>query len=191
MNYPGCWDDAAIAEQHGFKSAGFVDSPVISGDPFVCMALAANATSTTKLGTLINIPSMRSATATASALTSLNQIAPGRIFFGTGTGYTGRLTAGLPPMAASRVRDYMCEIKDVMAGREVMHKHEDHVTAIRMADADQIRNNLDHPVPAYMAADGPKALKAVGAKADGWIATMQPCSAMENAPEVFERNFAA
>ena len=188
LNQPGCWDDAAFAEQHGFRTAGFVDSPVISGDPFVAMALTAKATSTMKLGTLLNIPSMRSAPSTASALTSLNQIAAGRVFFGTGTGYTGRQTLGLPPMAASRVCSYMHEVKELMAGREVVHKHDGRETAIRMADRDEIRNNLDNPVPAYMAADGPKALKAAGATADGWIATLQPCSVMSEAPEVFERS---
>ncbi|HJT91787.1 MAG TPA: LLM class flavin-dependent oxidoreductase [Mycobacterium sp.] len=191
LNQPGCWDDAAFAEQHGFASAGFVDSPVICGDPFVAMALTAKSTSTMKLGTLLNIPSMRSATSTASALTSLNQIAPGRVFFGTGTGYTGRGAMGLPPMAASKVRDYMCEVKELMAGREVMHKHDGRETAVRMTDSDQIRNNLDNPVPAYMAADGPKALKTAGAHADGWIATLQPCSVMNDAPEVFERSLGA
>jgi 5,10-methylenetetrahydromethanopterin reductase len=191
LNQPGCWDDAAFAEQHGFRSAGFVDSPVIAGDPFVAMALTARATSNMRLGTLLNIPSMRSAASTASALTSINQIAPGRVFFGTGTGYTGRQSLGLPPMAASRVGRYVCEVKELMAGEEVMHEHDGRETAVRMADGDQIRNNLDNPVPAYMAADGPKALKAVGANADGWIATLQPCSVMNDAPEVFERSLGA
>lgn len=191
MNQPGCWDEAAFAEQHGFTSAGFVDSPLLSGDPFVAMAVTANATSKMRLGTLINIPSMRSAPTTAAALSSINQLAPGRVFFGTGTGYTSRLTFGLKAMNASKVRNHMCEVKDLMAGREVMHTHEKRETAIRIADSGQIRNNLDNPVPAYMAADGAQALEAAGACADGWIATLQPCSAMDNAPEVFERSLAA
>ena len=29
MGYHGCWDDAAFAEDHGFSSAGFVDSPLL------------------------------------------------------------------------------------------------------------------------------------------------------------------
>jgi 5,10-methylenetetrahydromethanopterin reductase len=155
------------------------------------MAVTANATSKMRLGTLINIPSMRSAPATAAALSSINQLAPGRVFFGTGTGYTSRLTFGLKAMNASKVRNHMREVKDLMSGREVMHTHEKRETAIRIVDSGQIRNNLDNPVPAYMAADGPQALEVAGACADGWIATLQPCSAMDNAPEVFERSLAA
>ena len=41
MGYHGCWDDVAFAEEHGFATAGFVDSPLLAGDPFVCMTLAA------------------------------------------------------------------------------------------------------------------------------------------------------
>jgi 5,10-methylenetetrahydromethanopterin reductase len=191
LNYNGCWDDAAFAEQHGFSTAGFIDSPLISGDPFVAMTLAARTTSTMRLGTLINIPSMRTAPATAAALSSLNELAPGRIFFGTGTGYTGRLTFGLKPLPASKVRDHMREVNDLMTGREVMHNHGGKTTAIRLGDTAAVRNNLEHPIPAYMAADGPKALEVTATDADGWITTLQPTNVMLNAPTTFEANFAA
>ncbi len=52
MGYHGCWDDAAFAEAHGFASAGFVDSPLLGGETFACMALAASATTTLRLGSL-------------------------------------------------------------------------------------------------------------------------------------------
>ena len=48
-----------------------------------------------------------------------------------------------------------------------MRKRDGREAAIRKAGADHIRNNLNNPVPAYVAADGPKALKAAGADADG------------------------
>ena len=191
LNYKRCWDDAAFAEQHGFHSAGFIDSPLISGDPFVAMTMAAKTTSTMRLGTLINVPSMRSAPATAAALSTINQLAPGRIYFGTGTGYTGRLTFGLKPLPASQVRRHMLEVIDLMAGREVMHNDGGTTTAIRLCDTTAVRNNLEHPVPAYMAADGPKAMEAMAADADGWITTLQPTNVMLNAPTTFETNFAA
>lgn len=35
MGYHGRWDDVAFAEQHGFPTAGFVDSPLVAGDPYV------------------------------------------------------------------------------------------------------------------------------------------------------------
>jgi hypothetical protein len=40
LSYHRSWDDAAYAEENGFASVGFVDTPLIAGDPFVAMALA-------------------------------------------------------------------------------------------------------------------------------------------------------
>lgn len=97
LNYPGCWDDAAFAEQHGFVSAGFVDSPLNNGDPFVSMALTSRTTSSMRLGTFLNVPSLRNVATTASAVSTINMLAPGLVFFATGTGHTGR-----PPSASRR-----------------------------------------------------------------------------------------
>lgn len=180
-----------FAEQHGFRSAGFPDSPLVAGDPFMAMALTAKVTSTMKLGTLVNVPSLRSAPSAASALTSLNLIAPGRVFFGTGTGYTGRLAFGLPPMGAARVSRYMREVKDLMAGREVMLKHDGRETAIRMAGGRPDSQQPRQPRSCLHGRGRPVALKAAGAHADGWIGTMQYSSVMTNAPEVFETSLAA
>lgn len=192
LNHPGCWDDLAFAEQHGFTSAGFVDTPLLSGDPFVCMALTAQATSKMKVGTFLNVPSVRSAPATAAALSMVNRIAPGRVFFGTGTGYTGRLTFGLPPMGIDKVRDHMDELRGLLEGRDVTHRHAGRETLIRVANEELIRNNAENPIPMYMAADGPAALKTTGAAADGWITTLHPgASTMDTAPEVFATRFQA
>ena len=40
---------------------------------------------------------------TANAFATLNQIAPGRIDFGVGTGFTGRRTMGLGPISLARM----------------------------------------------------------------------------------------
>lgn len=195
MNYPGCWEDAAFAEQHGFSSAGFVDSPLICGDPFVSMALTAQATSTMRLGTYLNISSMRTAPATASAISSINQIAPGRVFFGTGAGYTGRLTFGLKQIGVSRLVQYVNEMRELLAGEEVHHRHGPHDTVIRMANSAQIANNRENPIPIFMAADGALTLAAAGQNADGWITTLwfggEMQGTMMNAPEVFSNSLAA
>ncbi|MEV6338843.1 LLM class flavin-dependent oxidoreductase [Nocardia vinacea] len=195
MNYPGCWEDAAFAEQHGFGSAGFVDSPLISGDPFVSMGLTAQATSTMRLGTYLNIASMRSAPAAASAISTINQLAPGRVFFGTGAGYTGRLTFGLKQIGVSRLVEYVNEMRQLLAGEEVHHRHGPHDTVIRMGNSAQIANNRENPIPIFMAADGPLTLAAAGENADGWITTLWFGGAMRgtmmNAPEVFSDSLAA
>ncbi|HXJ79212.1 MAG TPA: LLM class flavin-dependent oxidoreductase [Candidatus Methylomirabilis sp.] len=46
----------------------------------------------------------------------------------------------------------------------------------------RIMNTTD--IPVYVAADGPKALKAAGAHGDGWITTLQYSHFMESSPDV-------
>src|SRR5918999_5246828 len=103
LGYHGCWDDAAFAEEHGFSTAGFVDSPLIGGDPYVCLGLAADRTQRIRLGTFLAIPGLRSPAVTAAGVGTVNRIAPGRTFIGIGSGMTGRQTFGLGPVAAARM----------------------------------------------------------------------------------------
>jgi 5,10-methylenetetrahydromethanopterin reductase len=103
----GCWTEAAMrfaiaiptdadswrvvrrAEELGFARAWFYDTQMLSADPFVAMAAAAMKTTKIRLGTGVLIPSNRIAPVAANAFASLNKLAPGRIDFGVGTGFTG------------------------------------------------------------------------------------------------------
>jgi len=184
LNYHGCWDDAAFAEQHGFATAGFVDSPLLAGDSFVCMALAAQQTSSMRLGTFLAIPSLRDATVMASGIGTLNRLAPGRVFMATGTGYTARDTFGMGPLAAHRVRDYAHEVRGLLDGEEVTHRFGDVRRTIRFAHTPDLHIDTAHEIPIYVAGDGPKALQAAGEAGDGLVVTLKNSSAMGNSPEV-------
>ena len=95
LGHDGVADDAAYAEEHGFHTAGFVDSPLLYGDPFVSMALTAERTSTLRIGAMLAIPSNRNAASLVTAIATINRLAPGRTFLGIGTGFTGRAVFGL------------------------------------------------------------------------------------------------
>lgn len=191
MGYHGCWDDVAFAEAHGFSTAGFVDSPLLGGDPFVCMGLAAQATTRMRLGTFLAIPGNRNAPTTAAAIATVNRIAPGRTFLGMGTGYTGRRTFGLGPIAASRLRDYALECRGLLDGEEVVHRTANAERPIRFAHMPGRYVDLEHRTPVYVAADGPKALAAAGQSSDGLIMTLQYANIMGNAHDVFAGGLAA
>jgi alkanesulfonate monooxygenase SsuD/methylene tetrahydromethanopterin reductase-like flavin-dependent oxidoreductase (luciferase family) len=193
MNYNGCWEDAAFAEQHGFHTVGFTESPLLCGDPAVSMAMTAQRTTNLRIGTLLSVDGMRSAPASASAISAVNMLAPGRVFFGTGTGFTGRQTFGLPPLTASRTRRYLEDVRNLLAGREVSYRDGTNEVWVRQVSTELLENNAVHPVPCYMAADGPKALRAAGQSADGWVATLAlaGAEAMTNAPDVFSRSLDA
>ena len=68
---------------------------MLSADCFVSMGAAAVKTSRIRLGTGVLIPSNRIAPVSGNGLATLNKIAPGRIDFGVGTGFTGRRAMGL------------------------------------------------------------------------------------------------
>ena len=84
------WKLAQRAEELGFTHAWFFDTQMITGDCFVAMAAAALKTTRIRLGTGVLVPSNRIAAVTANAFATLNGMAPGRIDFGIGTGFTAR-----------------------------------------------------------------------------------------------------
>ena len=185
LGYEGCWDDAAFAEQHGFASAGFVDSPLLGGETFACLALAAQATATIRLGTFLAVPSNRSAATTAQGIATINRLAPGRTFLGVGTGFTARSTFGLPPLPAATLRDYVLECRALLDGQEAVHVEGDRRRPIRFGQPQQGYIELEPRIPIYVAADGPKALRVAGETGDGWVASLMYASAMGNSTEVF------
>ncbi|HIF09738.1 MAG TPA: LLM class flavin-dependent oxidoreductase, partial [Sneathiellales bacterium] len=88
------WQVVKRAEQLGFTHAWFYDSQLLCGDIFVGMGAAAVNTSKIKLCTGVLVPSNRIAPVAACGLATLNQMAPGRVEFGIGTGFTARRMMG-------------------------------------------------------------------------------------------------
>ena len=92
------WKVAQRAEELGFTHAWFYDTQMLVGDPFVAMGAAALKTSRIRLGTGVLVPTNRIPAVTASAFATLNAMAPGRIDFGVGTGFSARRAMGLGAM---------------------------------------------------------------------------------------------
>jgi alkanesulfonate monooxygenase SsuD/methylene tetrahydromethanopterin reductase-like flavin-dependent oxidoreductase (luciferase family) len=191
LGYHGCWDDVAFAERHGFATAGFVDSPLLGGETFACMALAAAATQRIRLGPFLAVPGNRSSAVTAQGVATINRLAPGRTFLALGTGYTSRNTFGLPPVAARRLRDFALACRGLLDGEAVEHSEGERSRLVEFAqpggDGDYIA--LAPRIPVYIAGDGPKALSAAGEAGDGWVTTLQRGDVMGGAPELFTELF--
>src|SRR6516162_2487819 len=108
------WKLAQRAEELGFTHAWFFDTQMITGDCFVAMAAAALKTSRIRLGTGVLVPSNRIAAVTANAFATLNGMAPGRIDFGIGTGFSARRAMGARGRQARRNgRIYPCRLRPV------------------------------------------------------------------------------
>ncbi len=101
------WKLAQRAEELGFSHAWFYDTQMITADPFIAMGLAATKTSRIRLGTGVLVPSNRIAAQTANCFATLNRLAPGRIDFGVGTGFSARRAMGLGAMKLADMAEYI------------------------------------------------------------------------------------
>jgi alkanesulfonate monooxygenase SsuD/methylene tetrahydromethanopterin reductase-like flavin-dependent oxidoreductase (luciferase family) len=191
LGYHGCWDDAVYAEEKGFACASMLDSQLLAGETFAHMALIADRTTSIRVGSLLNIPSNRLASVTAQGIATINRIAPGRVYLGLGTGYTARNTMNLPPLKAEVMAEYARECRGLLDDEEVLFKEGSRERWIRFVQRPNESINLEDHIPIYLAGEGPKALKAVGEIADGWITGLQASEHMGPSSEaLFEQTLA-
>ena len=101
---------------------------------------------------------------TAHTIATLNQLYPGRVVLGLGTGNTGRRTMGLAPMNARDFRDYVRTVKGLLRGETVAYREGDVIRPIRFLHPDQGIVNLDGPIPICIAAFGPQAMRMANRK---------------------------
>jgi alkanesulfonate monooxygenase SsuD/methylene tetrahydromethanopterin reductase-like flavin-dependent oxidoreductase (luciferase family) len=163
------WDLVRYAEELGYERAWIPDSQMIWSDCYATMALAAHHTSRIKIGTGVSIPGTRIAPVTAHSIATINQIAPGRVFLGIGTGHTAMRVMGQHPMPIKEFREYLGVVRGLLHGEAVEYTFSGRTREIAFLHRDLHFINLENPIPIYVAANGPKACEAAGAYGDGWI----------------------
>ena len=161
--------DTQRAEDRGFATAWFPDSHMIWGDAYACMALAAANTKKIKFATGISVASNRIPPVTVHSIATINEIAPGRVALGYGTGHTGRRVMGLPPVRFAEFREQVRLLHDLLKGGEGIYNTEGLSRKIRFLHRDLRFINLDDPIPLLVAANGPRALGLAGEFGDGII----------------------
>lgn len=163
------WELIRYAEELGYDAAWVPDSQMIWSDCYATMALAAANTRQIRIGTGVAITGTRIAPVTAHSIASINQLAPGRIFLGIGTGHTAMRVMGQDPMGVKDFREYLRVTRALLAGREVDYTYAGQTRSIQFMHRDRYFVNLDQSIPIYVAANGPLVLKAAGAYGDGWM----------------------
>jgi len=144
-------------EAAGFDGAGILDSQMISRDTFVTLGQAAIHTSRLTLFPAVTNPFTRHASVLAGAIQTVEELAPGRIKFVIGTGYTSASTIGRKAATLAEMRECVSTVKTLLAGESARFGE----TAGRLAYAGGRR------IPVLMAASGPKAIELAGEIADG------------------------
>jgi 5,10-methylenetetrahydromethanopterin reductase len=145
-------------EAAGFDGAGILDSQMICRDTFVTLAHAATQTSRMMLFPAVTNPFTRHASVLAGGIQSVAELAPGRVKFIIGTGYTSASTIGRKAATLAEMRACIGTVKALLAGRSV--------------DFDGTPGRLVYAperggIPVIMAASGPKAIEVAGEVADG------------------------
>jgi 5,10-methylenetetrahydromethanopterin reductase len=144
-------------EAAGFTGAGILDSQLLCRDVFVTMAAVAMQTADLTIFPAVTNPFTRHASVLASAIQSVEELAPGRIKCIIGTGYTSASTIGRKPATLAQMRACIGAMKGLLAGQMVDFNG----TPGRLAHA------AKRKIPVLMAASGPKAIELAGEIADG------------------------
>lgn len=160
---------ASRAEELGYDSAWFVDSPNYA-DTIVTMTAAAVATERIGLGTGVAIPSSRNAYVAANAMASLNRIAPGRITYAVGTGFSGRLALGSRPLKLAELRHHVEVVRGLLRGETVDWEFEGRSRPARLLNPDVGLIALEPEIPIHISAFGPKSAELMVELGDGWHA---------------------
>lgn len=163
------WELIRYAEELGYDAAWVPDSQMIWSDCYATMALAAVNTRRIRIGTGVAITGTRIAPVTAHSIASINQLAPGRIFLGIGTGHTAMRVMGQDPMPLKEFREYLRVTRALLEGKEVDYTYRGETRDIQFLHRDRYFVNLDNKIPIYIAANGPLALKTTGVYGDGWM----------------------
>ena len=150
------WKLAQRAEELGFTHAWFYDTQMITADCFAAMAAAAVKTSKIRLGTGVLVPSNRIAAVTANAFATLNGLAPGRIDFGVGTGFSARRAMGLGAMKLADMAEYIRVVYGLLAGDIVETNIEGKRRKIRFLNPEIGLINTKDPIPLHISAYWPR-----------------------------------
>ena len=161
-------------ETMGYDCAWAADSQMLYSDAYAVLALAAANTSRIRLGTGVSVAPVRLAPVTAHSIATINQLAPGRVFLGIGTGHTAMRVMGRDPMKAAAFREYLRVLRALLHGEEVDYALDPSPAGgerhhIRFLHPDDGFIDVARPVPIYVAADGPLALQTAGAYGDGRV----------------------
>ena len=163
------WQVTERAEELGFSHAWFYDTQMLTADPFVAMAAAAMKTSRIRLGTGVLVPSNRIAPATACAFATLNKLAPGRIDFGIGTGFSARRAMGQGAVKLSDMAEYIRVVMGLLDDETLETTMEGKPHKIRFLNPELGLINTRDPVALHLSAFGPKGMELTAKLHAGWI----------------------
>jgi 5,10-methylenetetrahydromethanopterin reductase len=150
--------DARLAEDVGFTMVGVADSQSVYRELYAVMALCAQATERVLIGPTVTNAITRHPAVWTSGIATIDEVAPGRTFFGLGSGDSAILNLGERPVTLAGLRASIDATRELLTKRETAWRGK----RIRVTWAQR-------PVPIYLAAEGPRTLELAGEVCDGVI----------------------
>ena len=144
------------AERAGVGHAFLPVNPLGLMDPYALMALAARETSTIGFGPLLETPMLRPAPVAAGSIATVAHVSNGRALLCWGIGDTAVRWLGLRPARVAELEQAVVDSRTLLTGGE-----------LEVGAAKPARLRHADPAPVWVAASGPRTLRAAGRSADG------------------------
>jgi len=159
-----------LAERLGYDRIWSPEIPAFGHDIWIHLARIAERTDRIGVGPAVLTPSYRHPVAQASAIATLEHIAPGRLMVAFGTGFTGRVAMGQKPLSWEAMRQHLLQVRALLRGEPV---DIDGGMAQILASPGLLP---DRPIktPLLLAAQGPKGRAVAKEIADGLVALRTP-----------------
>ena len=161
---------AVAAERLGYERVWCPEVPAFGHDIWVTLARIAEQTSRIGLGAAVLIPSYRHPMAQASAIATIEALAPGRLWAGFGTGFTGRYAMGQPALTLAQMRRHILQVRGLLRGETV---EIDGGMAQFLASEGWLPK-LPITTPLLLASQGPRGRQLAHEIADGLISLGAP-----------------
>lgn len=176
----GIADFARRAEAQGWDGVGLRDSQSLSGDPYICLALAATVTDTLGLATSVTNPVTRHASVTAASAFAVQRLSRGRMVIGIGRGDSALAHLGRAPAHLKWFEAYLEQLQTYLSGGEVSFEESnipdeaappmDRLSLAKAPESSSICWVGDEPdepkVPVEVAATGPRVIGIAARQAD-------------------------
>lgn len=158
---PKLVEQVRIAEAIGLESVWVIDSQLICREIFVTLAACLAQTSRIVMATGVTQPRTRHVSATASALATLEEMHPGRLMAGVGTGFSSLRTLGMAAAKTTELEAFVRSLRALLRKQEVPFENGVRGTIAWMEQASAM--------PVVVAASGPRMTRVAASIGDGAI----------------------
>lgn len=145
---------ARLAEELGYRRAWMYDSAALYEDIWINLANVVQATDRLEVGTAVLVPNLRHVMTTASAIATIERMAPGRLMVGLGTGFTARMVLGKKALPWKAFREHVETLHSLLRGETATVEGE----RVQMIHMPGLAADRPIDVPLLVSAMGPKGM---------------------------------